>query len=488
MTQEIVGLSHRKSSRAAALQNSAQSLIGLWRKAARTKLALPCVLGLALLVAVPQAMFHGYHYVEGLTVMVAQTALDDGHWLTPYIYDQRWIERPMLLSWVIAAISIPFGHVHPFIARLPIVLSLMAGILLVWRALRPVVSAEAAVFGATLFLACPVVIRYYVTSVTDLPLAVVLFGAFVVWWNAFASGRIAITRWIAIGALLAIAALMKGPQPVAYFMLGLSAFIVLSRTWWQIPGLFLASVIAAVPTASWYAYVFVPGDQGQWLRYTRFSAGGMVEPRPIANAIDFFVECCPAALLAASLLPSVKRAEGKIQLRTFVLALSCYAFTCTLLILLWPAEVNPRYILPMVLPLCVLGGVAYDKFAERRPVLIAASISLMIGLLGYAISHSLSDVLLTPAYNHTRTDGAKITDLVRSAPAPIYRTGWHVALNELPYVPYRVTTTDLEAIATLARPAWLIVPTEDAHTLVGKGNSHATPRLVLHDTVVLRLD
>jgi 4-amino-4-deoxy-L-arabinose transferase-like glycosyltransferase len=488
MINETVGLAPRGGARASVLQSSAQRLIGLWRDVARGRFALAVVLGLALIVAVPPALFHGYHYVEGLTVMVAQSAIDDGNWLTSHIYNMRWIERPMLLSWLIAAISLPLGHVYPFLARAPIIIALMAGIVLVWRALRPVVSAEAAVFGAALFLASPVVIRYYVTSVADLPLAVILFGAFLVWWNAYAAERRSIRNWIGVGALLAIAALMKGPQPVAYFMLGLGAFVVVSRTWWQVPGLMLAGVIAAMPVASWYAYVFVPGDQGEWLRYTRLSEGGEVGPRPIANAIDFFLECSPAALLAIGLLVSLRRHQAKPEVRSFMLALSCYAFACTAVILVWPAEVNPRYILPMVLPLCVLGGIAYDALAERWPVFIAASIGIMVGLLGYAVSHSMNDVFLTPGYIHTKLDGAKITQFVRSAPAPLYRTGWHTGLNELAYVPYRVTTIGPEAVAAIPKPAWLVVSTADAAGLIAQGGIHVTTRLNLYDTVLLRLD
>ena len=302
MTDEIIDLKARENLHAFALQRSAQRVIRWWSWLARREFSLQLIMGVSLLIAVPSALFHGYHYVEGLTVTIAQSALDDGNWLTPHIYNARWIERPTLLSWFIAAISLPFGRVIPFIARLPIILSLLTGILLIWRALRPVASAEATVFGATLFLACPIVMRYYVTSVADLPLAVILFGAFLLWWGSYTTGRISLRRWIGIGCLLAIAALLKGPQPIAYFMLGLLAFVALTSTWWQIPGLALAGGVAAVPAGLWYAYVFVPGDQSEWLRYTRLSANGIARPHPLANAVDFFFETFPAALLAVALL------------------------------------------------------------------------------------------------------------------------------------------------------------------------------------------
>ncbi|CAA2143959.1 Undecaprenyl phosphate-alpha-4-amino-4-deoxy-L-arabinose arabinosyl transferase [Hyphomicrobium sp. ghe19] len=488
MTNEIVGFPLGENGRAAALQRAAQRVIQLWGAVAGRDFSLPLLIGVCLLVSVPPALFHGYHYVEGLTVTIAQSALDDGNWLTPHIYNARWIERPTLLSWLIAAISLPFGHVSPFIARLPIILSLLSGILLVWRALRPVASAEAAVFGAALFLASPIVMRYYVTSVADIPLAVVLFGAFLVWWRSYATGRISLSCWIGIGGLLAVAALMKGPQPVAYFMLGLLTFVAMTSTWWQIPGLILAGFLAAIPTGLWYAYVFVPGDQSEWLRYTRLASPGIAQPHPLANAADFFFESLPAALMAIALLLTGRSSVKKTVPQNFVLALSCYAFACTVVILFWPAEVNPRYVLPMVLPLCVLGGIAYDALSERRTVLVASGICITTVLLGYAAVHSVFDGLITPAYIHSKISGAQIVELVRNAPAPIYRTDPRAGLNEFSYVPSRVTTIRANTISTIAKPAWIVVPSTDAPAIIAQGKGRIMSRLALDHSILLRFE
>ncbi len=488
MTDGIVSFGSGEKWGGPALQQSAQRIIRLWGVIAGRDFSPLLLIAVWLLVSVPPAIFDGYHYVEGLTVAIAQSALESGDWLTPHIYNLRWIERPTLLSWIIAAMSLPFGHVSPFMARLPTILSLLAGTMLVWRALRPVASAQAAVFGAALFLACPIVIRYYVTSVADLPLAVILFGAFLMWWNSYANGRITIGRWIGVGCFLATAALLKGPQPIAYFMLGIFTFLVLTSAWRQIPGLILAGVIAAVPTALWYAYVFAPGDQSEWLRYTRLSPKAITGPRPLANAIDFFFESFPAALLVSGLPFASANSIGKSVPDNFVLALSCYAFACTSVILFWPAEINPRYILPMALPLCVLGGIAYDALAERWPALVAVSVSSVVGLLGYAAVHSIADGLFTPSYVRSKIDGAQIAELVRNAPAPVYRTIWNAGLNELSYGPYKVSTIPPDAISGIAKPAWVVVPPADAPAIIARGGGRITLRLVLDRAILLRLE
>ena len=211
-------------------------------------------------LALPLVFFRGYNSDEGLAVSIARTAVEDGDWLVPHMFNVRWIERPTLLSWIIAAISEPFGEVSQIAARLPIALFLLVGCLLIYFLLRKVgAGIAAALFGTALFLACPLVMRAYVMITADLPLAVLLFLAFVLWWDGAAKGSIkgsiGLSRWIAIGVVLALAGLLKGPQPIAYFALGVGVFVLGSRSWRQLPGLVLADLICAVPLALWYAAI-----------------------------------------------------------------------------------------------------------------------------------------------------------------------------------------------------------------------------------------
>lgn len=472
----------------AALQAWAYRVIRWWDALAAGR-PLLLIVAVWFLVAVPPALFRGYHYVEGLTATIAESALKDGHWLTPHIYNFRWIERPTLLSWIIAAISLPFGHVLPFVARLPTILAVLAGSLLVWRTLRPIAKAGAALVGAGAFLASPIVMRYYTTSVADVPLAVLLFATFLVWWTAFERGRIGTGEWGLIGGLLAIAALLKGPQPVAYVLLGLGAFMLLTRTWWQIPGLALAAAIAAMPVGAWYAYVFVQGDFNEWLRYTRLSSTQAQSPHPLGNAIKFLLEAFPAALLASGLLLARGNRPESAASKHFMLALACYAFTCTVVLLLWPALVNPRYILPMVPPLCVLAGIAYDRLSRRTAVLIASGVSSVVALLAYSIVHSTIEQWLRPqAYRTAIITGAKIAELMARDPAPVYRTLWSAGLNEMPYVRHDVTTIDPAAVRSLAKPAWIVAPEGEAGALIAAGNGHIKSSLTFDGAVLLRME
>ena len=61
------------------------------------------------MLALPLVFFRGFNSDDGVALTLAQTALTDGQWLTPHMFNLRFAERPVLLSWVIAALSLPFG-------------------------------------------------------------------------------------------------------------------------------------------------------------------------------------------------------------------------------------------------------------------------------------------------------------------------------------------------------------------------------------------
>ncbi|MGC2460187.1 MAG: glycosyltransferase family 39 protein, partial [Steroidobacteraceae bacterium] len=215
----------------------AQRIVAAWH-ALGTRLSPVAVIIVAWAVlSVPLIFFRGYNSDEGLTVSIARTALENGDWLHQYTFNVRWVDSPRLLAWIIAAISEPFGHVSQIAARLPIVLFLLCGCLLIYVLLRKVgAGVAAALFGTALFLACPLVMRGYVMITADMPLAVLLFLAFVLWWSGYAKGSVSVGRWLAIGLVLAVAGLLKGPQLIAYFALGVGVFVLASRSWRQIPG------------------------------------------------------------------------------------------------------------------------------------------------------------------------------------------------------------------------------------------------------------
>jgi 4-amino-4-deoxy-L-arabinose transferase-like glycosyltransferase len=443
----------------------AERIVASWNTIATqwNPIALIVVAWAAL--TVPLVFFRGYNSDEGLAVSIARTALEDGDWLVPHVFNVRWIQRPTLLSWIIAAISAPFGSVSQITARLPIVLFVLLGCLLIYWLLRKVAaSIPAALFGAALFLACPLVIRSYVMITADLPLAVLLFLAFFLWWGGSEKGSVNFGRWLAIGILLALAGLLKGPQPIAYFALGIGLYVLATRRWRQIPGLVMAGLICAIPLAAWYAAIYTPGDEASWASFMRVRPATPL-PGPLVASVSTLTETLPAVLAAAAFLVA-QAFRGRDFVRPgFVGALACYAFTASLVVLFWPGGSLPRYFFPMILPLCVLGGLGYDLLGARRPEVVAPILLMTAGLLLYALIYSALSPLLPLRYRQAQFDAARITASVQAAPAPIYRTD-ATALNVLPYVPGRILNASLDELAAFSGPAWMVLPIDQAEALV----------------------
>jgi len=443
-------------------------IVAAWNAAAMRWNPIVVIVVAWALLAVPLVFFRGYNSDEGLAVSIARTALEDGDWLTPHMFNLRWIERPALLSWIIAALSAPFGSVSQVTARLPLILFLLLGCLLIDALLRKAAaSVPAVLFGVALFLACPLVMRAYVMITADMPLAVLLFLAFVLWWDGHAEGSLGLGRWSLIGLVLALAGLMKGPQPISYFALGVGLFVLISRSWRQIPGLVLAGGIGAILLAAWYWHVYAAGDEASWAAFMRLRPVALL-PGPLPASLKLFTETLPAALAAAAFLISLWRGGEKPERRAFVGALACYAFAASVVILFWPGGSAARYFFPMVPALAVLGGLGYDALAARRPLVVAPIMVLTAGLLAYALVYSVMAAPLLPTrFRETQIEAARITALVKAAPAPIYRTG-DTALNILPYVPGRILNATPDELERVPAPAWIVLPTAEAAALTSR--------------------
>ena len=477
-------------------------IVAAWESIALRWNPLAVIIVAWAVLALPLVVFRGYYAHEGLAVTIARMALETRDWVTPYLFNIRFVERPTLQSWIIEAVSAPFGGVSQITARLPSAVFLLCGCLLIYALLRKVAaSVPAALLGVALFLACPLVIRSYVMVTADLSLAVTLFFAFYLWWSGNEKGSISIGRWLAIGVVLAFAGLFKGPQPVAYFGLGIGVFVLASRAWRQIPGLILAGVICLLPLAAWYAAIYATGDESTWESFMRLKNPYGTFAGPLEESVHVVLDTLPATLLAAAFLitrafahvpdkwiPAFRKEQAQTKgsgahldsiesaytpgargsaPRHFVAALASYAFVAAVMILFWPAGSASRYYLPMVPPLAVFGGLGYDLLARKRPDIVAPILAVTAGLLLYALGYTAASPFFPKQFRDATVDGARMTALVQAAPSPIYWSG-DVALNILPYVPGTIRNVSLDELAKLAGPAWIVVAIPDADALIAQ--------------------
>lgn len=367
----------RRSDRPAALSRSrfrAAALLG--------PLTSPSRLWIAALAVLLAFAFIGSRGVwdpdEGRYTNVALHMLDSGDWLNPMRSDDtgHWT-KPPLTYWLIAASVAAFGQ-HAGVARLPIALSYLACVALVWqlaRRLAPGAESSAAAIYATMLL--PLGAAQLVT--TDFPLTALQTAAMTALVEARADPARG-ARWIALGWLAtALAFLTKGPpallpllaialyaalvrEPGArrYFgVTGAIVFAAVALPWFVIvtqrhPGLldhFLGSEVVRRVASDDF------GRHGEWYGWLQVYAPTLiVGSLPWTGAVWRWSRTLPAHLRRWR-DPARRRADAPLLLLTLWLLVP-------LLVLCLARSRLPLYVLPLFVPLALL--VARQRRDEGR--------------------------------------------------------------------------------------------------------------------------
>ena len=432
---------------------------------------------------VPAIFLRGYHYEEGTIVALARGAIEDGQWLAPHQYGFRFIERPVLMSWLLAVLGLIFGEIRPWIARILPTLSLLGGGFLVFYLTRQRASAAAALFGALCFLICPAVLQKLVTAEPDVMLSVLLFSTFVVWWDGQKTGRVSAPRWLAVAAIFAAAGLTKGPQPMAYFTLGVGSFLLLRRQWHDVPAFIFVNALAGGVVLAWYLAVYRSGDFAIWENHSRID---LSETRLsyyygiFLFIRQFALEALPSLIVVVALVVDRIR-KHSLMSDAMVLALLCYASATTLALAVWP-EGNVRYAMPAMLALATLAGLGYDHLRVAAPHILNAAVGLAFVLAAYALVVGWIVMPLLPAsFQQSAVIADKMMAQMRAEPAPLYGIFESFNNNIAAYLPPPVRLRSMADIAKLTEPAWLYISPEEAEQVRNlRPDLSIEQRLVVH--------
>jgi 4-amino-4-deoxy-L-arabinose transferase-like glycosyltransferase len=184
---------------------------------------------------------------------VAREMLQKHDWVTPILYGQPWLEKPILYYWR-AMIAYTFFGINDFAARLPS--ATLAAFLIVvtyfWaRRFRPGVQLNTALILA----ASTMMIGFGRAASTDMSLAAPFCAAMLCWWGWHQTDR----KWwlVLFYALMGLGMLAKGPVApglagliiIAYALVIRNAKLVLKTLW--MPGI-LVFLLVAMP---WYIEV-----------------------------------------------------------------------------------------------------------------------------------------------------------------------------------------------------------------------------------------
>jgi 4-amino-4-deoxy-L-arabinose transferase-like glycosyltransferase len=435
------------------------------------------------LMAFPAASLRGTHFEEGTVIGLARGALEDGHWLEPHLYGLRFIERPVLLSWIAAALGSLTGTVGVWSARLPHLLFLLAGGLMVYHLVLPHTRRAPAVFGALCWFASPIVGQKFITAEPDVTLSVLMFGGFFLWWRGVCLGRVSLLRWIGIGVLLGLSGLTKGPQPLAFFGLGVGAYILVSRRWCDVAGFVLANVIAILPAAGWYWLVMMPGDAEGWLHHSRLAEGITISQWArdhLDFALSMVMEWAPGSILLIPAVVAIARRTLPDDDRPIMLAAILYAAIGGLVLLIWPGGVATRYAMPGNLGLAVVGGILFDRWWFIHHWLIAVVNTIVVGIstalivLGWIVLPAAPDM-----FRLSRIEAQTIAGIRTLVPGPLYASEAKANVNVLAYVPApvrRVSPADLARLSAAA-PVLAVISTTELDALL---STNAALRVITH--------
>jgi 4-amino-4-deoxy-L-arabinose transferase-like glycosyltransferase len=411
----------------------------------------------------PNLTVRSFIYEEGTNAEIAKDVLAHGHFLQPIVYGVLWHDKPSLLSWLIAGAALVTGGVNEWSARLPVMLSVLITALLVHRVTRRYASPAASLAAALSFLFCPLLLQKLTVSEPDTILTLLSFAALVVWWDGAALGKVALWRWCACGFLLAALALVKGPQPAAFFGLGTAAYLLLERRWRDAPGWVLCMILPAAAFAGWIAAVYQPGYEDTWLGYGRF----LYRPafldylaRNTRNTGSLFIELLPASVMMLFIPWPWKRSVDPRSVPAIVAPFVLYSGVCTAILVLWPGFTS-RYAMPIAPSIAVLGGIGWDAMGNSRYAVARRIMAIMLSLL--VVYQVLLVVVIMPLFadrfGETRLAGEAIGRTIRAAPAPAY--GVWLDTDVLFYAKIPLQRLEMSGLGAISPPAWLVIPAPD---------------------------
>ncbi len=427
------------------------------------------VLGLFLVQAVPATIIRASNLEEGRIIAIARGALD-GHWLTPFVYGQRFAERPVLLSWIAALFGEATGGVTLWSLRIPHLLFFLAGALLIYHLLRSSTGKSAAIFGALSWISMPVVAPKFINSEPDIVLSTLLFAGFYVWWQGTTGRGITPWRWLGISILVTLAGLTKGPQPVAYFTLGVGAYVLLKARN-QIPGFLAVNAFAALILGAWYLLVYQqPSDVTYWLAHSR-----LIEPTDFSwvhDHLDFIkslaIEFLPGTILIGPAIVIVLRRWRTCE-HDLLLAASLYTLACTLVLVLWPGGVAARYAMPATMTLAVICGLTFEQLRPHQPRLIVWALVVTYLIFGGLLGRGWVAMPFWPhLFQESQTAGNAIEAALQQKPGPLYVVGSSTDYNMLVYVRGPIRAVTLDDLAGLNEPSIAVLLPEEERALAQK--------------------
>jgi hypothetical protein len=216
----------------------------------------------------------------------------------------------------------------------------------------------------------------------------------------------------------------------------------------------------AAAIVGWGAAVYRPGDEAAWIAYARLNGWP-----PFLNYImrsthdigSLYLELLPASLLIPFIPWPWRQDQKATGIPPVVAPMILYSGVCTAILVWWPGF-NTRYAMPIAPSLAVLAAIAWDRLEESRYVIVrrtATTVLCLLMIYQFALA-TVAVPLLSDRFGETRIAGKSIEQAILAAPAPAYCL--RLDTNIFFYVHVPLQCLDLQRMAALTPPAWLLMP------------------------------
>ncbi len=336
---------------------------------------------------------------EGRNAEVAREMLAGGAWSVPHFNGLPYLDKPVLLFWMIAGVFRVAG-VGEAAARFPSALAAVVTVALTFDLARMLVGRRRALLAAAIVATAPIVLAYARLVIFDLPLTALVTATLCCLVRARLHGRP--WRWLPLAGLtMGLAVLMKGPVGIAVPLLawaaGRGALPPPVERSGAGPVVAAALVVAAV-VVPWLALVL--RQEPTFLRYAlldeTFLRLSSADRFHRGAPVWFYLETLAWALgvwgvLLAAQAPALVRRWRAGGADAAAIAFATRAVAALLIFFSLSASKRAHYILPALVPLALLAAIAIATDVRRTAVVLrvfarwaalAGGIALVAALAG----------------------------------------------------------------------------------------------------------
>ncbi|MFE0014381.1 ArnT family glycosyltransferase [Mesorhizobium sp. NPDC059054] len=319
------------------------------------------VLGAGLLLYFPYLGLRPLRFEEGRRALQVLEMLDGDAWWHLKFIGTPYVNKPPFTPWLMAAVAALRGVLDEVSIRLPGVIAALAGALSAGAAalvLAPRDRKVAALTAGLAFLCSVQILLRARIGETDVTVTALCGMALALWLHGRARRYFTLVLWLGIAALLACAAMTKGPIPVAFSALPMIVIPLVERKPRDALAAIAVVVLAHLPMLAWVWSNHPDAGAAHWISEMRLGGevGGDNQLTRLLHLSDLplailyqlpFLPAAVAMVFARSDLPQERR--------WVVDALLLAAVPMGVLTTILPIG-RTRYSMPATWPLAVMAG------------------------------------------------------------------------------------------------------------------------------------